>query len=145
MQYMKQIIILYFLLSPLYIFAQMPMSYSYDASGNRVSKQAVVIAPMAAAGRKSSPSSGKIAGSISGDVSIKGSPDGNTITVLLSTENDKGSYDIFLYNLSGKVLQKRAAARGNISVSLSSLPVGSYILSVSDGSNHREWKITKNR
>ena len=71
MQYMKQIIILYFLLSPLYIFAQMPMSYSYDASGNRVSKQAVVIAPMAAAGRKSSPSSGKIAGSISDNVSIK--------------------------------------------------------------------------
>lgn len=101
MQYMKQIIILYFLLSPLYIFAQVPMSYSYDASGNRVSKQAVVIAPMAAAGKKSSPSSGKIAGSISGDVSIKGSPDGNTVTVLLPAENGEDPYDIFLYTLSG--------------------------------------------
>ena len=79
----------------------MPVSYSYDASGNRVSKQAVVIAPMATAGRKSSPSSGKIAGSISGDVSIKGSPDGNTVTVLLPAGNDKGPYDIFLYTLSG--------------------------------------------
>ena len=79
----------------------MPVSYSYDASGNRVSKQAVVIAPMAAAGRKSSPSSGKIAGSISGDVSIKGSPDGNTVTVLLPAENGEGPYDIFLYTLSG--------------------------------------------
>ena len=144
----KYFILLFMVFSHLNnLFAQVPISYGYDASGNRVSKQAVQVQPVGSHGPLSAPMAGAIQSDINGtgETNIKVTSKDKKLTISFFSEINDGKYNINLYTLFGKVARHAESNGGSVTLNMSSLPVGNYILSVNNGERIYEWKIMNKR
>lgn len=144
---MKNTLLLLLTLSliPVVAFAGDKIVYTYDAAGNRISRQYVVDLQT-----RSATVSPEIIDSVStgdelGDrkIVVYPNPTKGNLTVNISGGNQEDKANLILYSSQGTLLQNINATVGSIPVNLSAYPSGYYILRVDVGKKTIEFKIIK--
>ena len=134
----KLIVILSFLLLPLTVSAQTSVTFSYDYSGNRITRQLYI-------GVKSRNRESEVTAveSLSGKkISIHPIPAESKVRVEILGLTDADICIIRIYNLSGKLLKEQNAEDSTI-LDLSSYKKDCYILSIELNKEKKTWKIIK--
>lgn len=147
---MKQIILwLYLLLFPILSFGQEKIGYSYDAAGNRVKREIVLLV-------KKTKSKHGIAKSGTHDLSdrlsghtvtVSPDPSGGSVTVRLSNLSSSDRCTVAAYTTQGAEIISSQPAAGNgyavVRVDLSRQPAGVYLLKITVNDNTSTWKVTR--
>lgn len=134
----KLIVILSFLILPLTVSAQTSVTFSYDYSGNRITRQLYI-------GAKSRSRASEVTAveSLSGKkVSIHPILAESKVRVEILGLTDADICILRVYNLSGKLLKEQNAENSTI-LDLSSYKKDCYILSVELNKEKKTWKIIK--
>ena len=117
------------------VHAQTQVSYSYDASGNRV-KREIVLAKSQSTPREYSEVAADYA------IRIKASEDGNAVHVTSQELKDKDC-QINVCTVNGKHVCTASLRDGMATIDMSSQKSGVYVMNISvDGTCH-SWKIMK--
>lgn len=112
------------------------IAYTYDASGNRISRS--LANTRSNAPRKSKDSS------IRNDVYIGPNPTQGQLTIRLSVWNESTTCHLLLSNIAGQVLTEQTMSSIETTLDLSSLSNGYYILQVEVNGEKNTYKIIKN-
>lgn len=121
--------------------AQNTVTYSYDASGNRISRQITVSRVKERPGETSDISDVE-AETLEDRVRITTDASSETVSVEISDLKADEHGSVRLFTSAGALLKEVAKAGKVTTVSLNSYPSGMYILSVTvDGKQHG-WKIS---
>ena len=123
--------------------SQDKVSYRYDAAGNRISRTIIFSS-------KSSPTPVKeeqpvVYSEMLSGIELKIYP--NPTEGLLQVEirnlpKDKPA-NIWIYDLSGKLISSFKDVGDNVSIDISSQPAGMYVMRIVAGEQRTEWKIIK--
>ena len=152
---MKQTLIFFLFAIPLFCMAQsgsLPRVYEYDEVGNRIVRKVVYVAYAPSAPPDSSeymmqqPSTTefyveKIAQT---EIKIYPNPTTEKVTLEISGWETLRNGNFTLYSLTGQLLQDHPVHSLTTTVSLSTLPKGTYILKVQINNKTEDWKIIKN-
>ena len=134
-------ILLALLLTPMSAMAQNTMTFSYDAGGNRISRQITVSSVKERPGETTDISDVE-AETLEDRMRITTDASSETVSVEISDLKADEHGSVRLFTSAGALLQEVAIAGKVTTVSLNSYPSGMYILSVTvDGKQHG-WKIS---
>lgn len=117
------------------------VSYSYDATGNRISRSSVVNAPQFSSGRNISKS---VSSFLQQTLSVGPNPTSGLLGIRLSQWNDTDNCSLLLSNTSGQVLIQQAMTSADATLDLSTFPKGYYLLRVDLNGEKNTYKIIKN-
>lgn len=122
-----------------FISAQTDFEYSYDANGNRISRQEITLKTM------ESGDNGKEDGTVyfSGDATIKVFPNPTKGYIQIESSEELESSLVIVYDLGGRtVLQKNISGiYGDID--LSAEPAGKYLMIIGNEIDRKEFVIIK--
>lgn len=121
--------------------AQNTVTYSYDASGNRISRQITVSSVKERPGETSDISDVE-AETLEDRVRITTDASSETVSVEISDLKADEHGSVRLFTSAGALLQEVAIAGKVTTVSLNSYPSGMYILSVTVDDKQHGWKIS---
>jgi hypothetical protein len=139
---MKKMITLYFLVISLAIFSQ-GIVYTYDSSGNRISRQYIVQLRSATA-QPEKKDSIKIESKID-ELKIYVYPNptkGNVAVDVLGVSSDQ-IITMRLYSSQGVLLQKMNYTNQKMPINMTTYPIGWYLLKINVGDKSVEYKIIK--
>ena len=120
--------------------AQTMIYYSYDASGNRISRSTTV-SKTRAASELSETIKDEV--DLTNRVSITQHASIDMITVKINEWDNSTPATVVIYNMSGNKLFQMSVKEQETDIDLSSYSVGYYILQVTIGENKNTWKIIK--
>ena len=114
--------------------------YSYDASGNRITRSTTVSKTRAALETSEAI---KDEVDLTNRVSITQHASIDMITVKINEWDNSTPATVVIYNMSGYKLFQMSVKEQETDIDLSSYSVGYYILQVTIGENKNTWKIIK--
>ena len=120
--------------------AQTKIYYSYDASGNRITRSTTV-SKTRAASELSETIKDEV--DLTNRVSITQHAYIDMITVKINEWDNSTPATVVIYNMSGNKLFQMSVKEQETDIDLSSYSVGYYILQVTIGENKNTWKIIK--
>ncbi|GHT77652.1 hypothetical protein AGMMS50262_19230 [Bacteroidia bacterium] len=120
--------------------AQNKVSFGYDAAGNRISRT-IVINPSSADPQEEEPFYSEMLSHI--EVHIYPNPTEGRITIEIQHLEKDETADVALYTLSGNLLVRERNVSYSTEIDITSQPAGMYILRITAGEDHTEWKIIK--
>jgi hypothetical protein len=128
--------------------AQTKIKYGYDNSGNRKSRNIIVmqsaIADSAGTLQKSAPQKQVFMDNVGEQkVLIYPNPTRGQLSVEIQGANEETKIELYLYSLSGNLLVSISPASSSTPIDLTKHPIGTYILKVKVGSKTSEWKVVK--
>jgi len=132
--------------------AQNPVTYGYDASGNRMSRVIVFTSkaqaplPKAEATAEEEPAEEKVYTEMLKNFSVRiyPNPTKGDLTVEIQQLPDGQTANLKLYNMSGKLIHHKNNFHGGIEkFNISKHPAGIYVLKIVAGDSSTEWKIVK--
>ena len=145
----KELSLLYILLSPLPSFGQEKIGYAYDAAGNRV-KREIVLPVRQTKGKQqgAKPVVHDLSNRLTGHtVAVNPDPSGGSVTVRLSNLSASGQGAIKVYTTQGAEVFSSwpTACNGyaEVRIDLSRQPAGVYLLKITIGDNTSTWKVTR--
>lgn len=136
--------------------AQQQISYAYDDSGNRVSREIIIPPPIA--NNENNPTSNEnekdenteiIKKPIffeyfkNSTVKIYPNPTYGKLKIELESKEETISSSVKMYDQSGKLIYSSTNIGNQIEIDISSQSKGTYILKIQVGDSVREWKIVK--
>lgn len=116
--------------------AQKQSSFSYDAAGNRISRQSIVLDK--AQKHTTLPESL----TESGNIRIYPNPAGERVHIEI-TGSQTPAYRAELYDGNGRLMQASQSTSSRHEINLSRLPAGIYLLRISDTRGSTEFRIIK--
>ena len=130
------------------------VEYKYDASGNRVSRNVIVLTSPSIAGSDQSkgepqfealPEMQESYTDMLGEreVVIYPNPTQGIIRIDLQGYGDMNNARLLLYNIQGRLLLQINNVESTNTLDLTSFPVGMYILHLIEGIERSEWRIIK--
>ncbi len=135
------------------VFAQTTVNYTYDASGNRITRRIITVYKMALA--KNTPNDSTITDAIKslttadaniseGDIKVFPNPVQNKLNVQFSGTATTEGCSLQLYDGAGKLFYKEASLKNQTEVNMQQAKVGMYYLVVvcKDG-KRLYWKVAK--
>lgn len=134
-------ILLALLLTPMSAMAQNTVIFSYDAGGNRISRQ-ITVSSVKERARETTDIEAVEEETLEGRVRITTNAGSETVSVEISDLKADEHGSVRLFTSAGALLKEVAIAGEATSVSLSPYPSGIYILSVTLGGKQHGWKIS---
>jgi hypothetical protein len=124
--------------------SQNKVSYGYDAAGNRISR--TIVMPSA----KSAPAPDKeeqpaVHSEMLSDIQLKiyPNPTEGLLKVEIRNLPEGQKANIWLYDLSGRLISSFKDVSDYASINISGQPAGVYLLKIAAGEYRTEWKIIK--
>jgi hypothetical protein len=149
---MKNILLLFAVISGIFFqanetYGQNTISYHYDAAGNRVERTIVLHASSTKSTQADTTSQTKedVLEEKMGEqkVLIYPNPTKGQLLVEISGYDQEAASGLYLYNLSGTLLQSKSPVTGSDLLDLSAFPMGTYVLKIVLGNKKSEWKVVK--
>ena len=137
---LKSVVLALSLMSATSANAQTMIYYSYDASGNRITRSTTV-SKTRAASELSETIKDEV--DLTNRVSITQHASIDMITVKINEWDNCTPTTVVIYNMSGYKLFQVSVKEQETDIDLSSYSVGYYILQVTIGENKNTWKIIK--
>lgn len=136
-----KILLLIFLIMPLYMIGQNKIKYSYDDAGNRI-KREIVLSSL-----KSAMSSDQITSFIEEvadqKIIIYPNPTRGQLTIEIIDSENSVTGNLTVFNLRGQIIAKEQMSSNRTSIDISSEPKGTYILHINIKEETTTWKIIK--
>lgn len=136
-----KILLLIFLIMPLYMIGQNKIKYSYDDAGNRI-KREIVLSSL-----KSAISSDQITSFIEEvadqKIIIYPNPTKGQLTIEITDPENTVTGNLTIFNLRGQVIAKEQISSTRTSIDISTEPRGAYILHININEETSAWKIIK--
>ena len=133
------------LLLPFVSVAQNKIGYGYDAAGNRVKREIVMVSPKGIAKSEAFQSRNQIYVEALREhtVSISPNPTEGDLKVRVQglTESDKCAWGI--YTNQGKLIMTAKATDGGADININNQPSGIYLLRITINNQSTTWKIIK--
>lgn len=128
--------------------AQTIVKYNYDNAGNRIYRGIIVMETTLKKGTIDTDSSEykqKILEEKLGDVTVRIYPNPTKGIIKVEIPEYKPEFKglAALYSLKGKLLQTKVFDSSEITLDLTSYPLGTYVLKINLGDRESEWKILK--
>jgi hypothetical protein len=132
------------------LLAQTKVKYAYDGSGNRKSRNVIVLKSVKADSART-PQAGELASkkqvftdSVGNQkILIYPNPTQGQLLVEIQGVGEETKMSLYLYNLSGGLLISKTPVSSCTPLDLTGYPIGTYILKVAVGSKMSEWKVVK--
>ena len=127
------------------LYSQGKVSYGYDAAGNRTSRTIVIPPPNPAPAPPIEEEPPVVYSEMLSDIEIKIYPnptDGLLKVEILNLPEDQTA-NIWLYNLSGRLITSFKGITDFTNIDISEQPTGTYLLKIEVGDYQTEWKIIK--
>ena len=140
MKNVRELLFLIVAMLPLAGHAQQ-ISYSYDASGNRVARLIVSNSPFPSQGQQEKDDTSDTQHQT---LSVGPNPTSGLLYVRLSVLGEDDNCRLLLSNMSGKVFVNRTVTSTESVLDLSTYQKGFYLLSVEINGKHNTYKIIKN-
>jgi hypothetical protein len=137
---LKSVVLALSLMSATSANAQTKIYYSYDVSGNRITRSTTV-SKTRAASELSETIKDEV--DLTNRVSITQHASIDMITVKINEWDNCTPTTVVIYNMSGYKLFQMSVKEQETDIDLSSYSVGYYILQVTIGENKNTWKIIK--
>ncbi len=134
----KLITLMLFVLLSFAASAQTSVTFSYDYSGNRITRQLYI----GSNSRNRAPQATAVESLSGKKVSIRPIPAESKVWVEITGLTDADICILRIYNLSGKLLKEQNAEKST-TLDLSSYKQGVYILSIELNKEKKTWKIIK--
>jgi hypothetical protein len=129
------------------LYSQDKVSYGYDAAGNRTSRTIIYAAPPspAPAEPQEDEAPPAVYSEMLSDIEIKiyPNPTDGLLKVEILNLPEKQTANIWLYNLSGKLITSFRRITDFANIDISEQPTGTYLMKIVAGKNQTEWKIIK--
>lgn len=139
---MKRFIILYAILIPtIDIYAQIPVAYSYDASGNRISRTGVSVNANRAKGV--SPKNTHGADNQTNINTLSYDETSDIINVSLDSSLLTEDSKLSVFSIAGELVYSCEIHKGKSAVDTSSFPSGTYVAVIIAGQKKQSIKFTK--
>ncbi len=119
------------------------VSFGYDAAGNRINR--VIVLNQLRSAQEEEPVEEIFYSEVLKDLEIRiyPNPTEGLLKVDILNLPEQQTADIFLYNLSGKLLITKKGVSGSTDIDLTGYPAGTYLMKIIAGEQHTEWKIIK--
>ncbi len=137
------LILLMLLLSTGVSQAQSTVSFGYDAAGNRINR--VIVLNQLRSAQEEETVEEIFYSEVLKDLEIRIYPNPTEGLLKVDIQNlpEQQTADIFLYNLSGKLLITKKGVSESTDIDLTGHPAGTYLMKIIAGEQHTEWKIIK--
>ena len=137
--------LLFMLLLPSLSYAQDRIAYSYDAAGNRVKREIVMLNSKAMAKQQIFSQEEQSLSEVVNDKSIKISANATSGILTISIPNLKSTdrCSLKIYSAKGMLILNEDIRTSSLDFDLSNHPAGIYLLRVSVNNTPTTWKITK--
>jgi uncharacterized protein YbbK (DUF523 family) len=128
------------------------ISYTYDASGNRVKREVIVLdtkkkatekAPIAQSNEQVQQEPTEVHENKAGSQVVKVYPNPTKGLLLVEISGSKGTSSVVVYDLSGKQVFRENDFGSSGTIDLSRQLIGVYIMKVVAGDKTSEWEIIK--
>ncbi len=130
-----------FILSLNHVYGQR-VQFTYDDAGNRIKRELVKIEEVNLQDKRMPKF--LTGNSLDREISIETDKSSNLIHINAKGEAMQEEYWIALYSIAGyMVLESQLSKTGYAEVNISLLPKGVYVLVVTNGTESKVWKITK--
>jgi len=127
-------------------YSQTNFSFDYDANGNRITREIIVLKSQMT---KSENVQDTILQDLSSqvikkdDIKIYPNPTKGNLKIELNTNSDIEKIQINIINIKGQLVYKTSKLENSYTINLSSEPKGAYILIMQVNDKKYEWKIIK--
>ena len=123
--------------------AQDKVTYRYDAAGNRISRT-IVLAPRSAPA-PAEDEQAAVYTEMLADIKLKIYPNPTDGLVKVEIQNlpEGRTADIWLYAMTGKLINTYKNVSSTVSINISNQPAGVYVMKITAGDYRTEWKIIK--
>jgi len=127
------------------LYSQNKVSYGYDAAGNRTSRTIDMSTPLKSAPAPESQEEPTVYSEMLSDIELKiyPNPTDGLLKVEIHNLPEDQTANIWLYNLSGKLITSRKGVTDFVNVDISGQPPGIYLMKIVAGEYQTEWKIIK--
>ncbi len=123
--------------------AAQKIQFTYDDAGNRIKRELVTIQEVNRQDKKTQRF--LTANSLDRDITIETDKSSNLIHINAKGLTLPEEYKIAMYSIAGYlVFESQLTSAGYAEVDISQLPKGVYILVMTNGTESKAWKITKN-
>lgn len=138
---MRYVLLFWVSLSCLANYAQGKITFAYDASGNRVSREIVLSQSKT---KESVVKHSQSYQDMVGDMQVSISPNSETGHVIVQVfDVEKRNVSLTVYNVSGMQIYSQKICTEILDIDLSSKMDGAYILVIEENGNKTSWKIIK--
>ena len=138
------------LLSSNLIFSQPPppdicptIVFSYDATGNRIQRNLIVI-PCSDVQKTSVADSSSQSVAPTMQVNVYPNPAKDKINVEFSQDSSKDECKIFLYDIGGKIIYSSVVSSAQLQIDVSAFNTGTYLLKIVRGKEYSTYNVLKN-
>ena len=138
----KQIFLLIAFFISLSAYSQTTIEYHYDSSGNRTERVIVLNTKSANIGGDDNLTEVFDDKLDAGEIKIYPNPTEGLLRIDLPNF-DLPNANLYLYDLTGKLLRQQTAVGGSNEMNLYAYSAGVYLLIIQAGQEKREWKIIK--
>ena len=137
--------LLFMLLLPSLSYAQDRIAYNYDAAGNRVKREIVMLNSKAMAKQQIFSQEEQSLSEIVNDKNIKISTNTTSGILTVSIPNLKSTdrCSLEIYSAKGMLILNEDIRTNRLDIDISNHPAGIYLLRVSANNTPTTWKITK--
>jgi len=122
--------------------------YTYDASGNRIMRQTIILQSSLAAAASDSTGSklnNRFAEKIDQiQINLFPNPTLGIVNINVTNAPEHSVIEYEILDLSGNILQRNRAENNKFSADFSSLPTGTYFISLRTGTSQSSWKVIRN-
>jgi hypothetical protein len=125
------------------------IEFLYDASGNRISRQIIIIPPLksladTAQGGAQQEAAANYNDQLAGhDIVIYPNPVEGWLNIKISNYSPAPESEILLYDLEGRLLMSAVCNSEYTRMDLSALPAANYLMNIKLGTEISRWKIVK--
>jgi len=139
---MKQTLILVLSFFITLIVSAQTISYTYDASGNRIKRSVITLRSAVAENEKPEP--GLFCDStVLFNMNVYPNPTHGELKVQLKGKEETLFYELSLYNNAGVLITRQKGTKEYFSLDLSDKPKGLYLLRIRCKGEIQEWKIIR--
>jgi len=120
------------------------IEFTYDQSGNRISRNVVYLQPMQSNDSSSFEEAREQTQMLGNKkITISPNPNGGRFSINIEGLEPDTPPQIYLHNLKGSVIYENPKADLLTQIDISQHPKGTYILSLIIGDQHKTWKIIR--
>lgn len=136
-----KILLLFFLVIPLYAVGQNKLKYTYDDAGNRTKREIVLSSLKSAISTDETTS---FIEEVSGQrIVIYPNPTKGQLAIEIIDMENSMTGNLTIFNLRGQIIAKEQISSNRTSIDISSEPKGTYILHINIKEETSTWKIIK--
>lgn len=121
--------------------SQRTFEYTYDASGNRIRREVIVLEPPVQNRGQAAPAE-KLATTAT-EFRVYPNPVETTLNFVIHGQMPENPVQLLLYDLTGRQLLAEETAVGSYEIDMSAMAHGTYVLRAHNGAKTQEWKIIK--